>query len=384
MAQHWHYGYNSAGELESATDPNGNTDTYSYNAAGELELTSDPSHQPLQTLNYNDEGRLDSTANGSQPPTESKTDLSGQTQTLLYPNGRLTTVLRFDELGDVLERSDTFNKRALKRTFTYDPLGRMKSATDPAGHTASVEYDESNGNVLSTTDAMNRTWRFENYNSFGEPGVVRRPDKSVSENLTYDPTTGELLSTEQPGAEPITTTYKYAPAGQLESVTEPGGRTTSYSYDANGNLETIGDGRHHTVQVKVNAAGQLESITDQLGNVTEFRYTPDGQLSQIVDPNGSNSKFFYDALGRLERAEDPLHKSALYEYNSLGLLAKRTDRNGGSTKYGYDVDGLLTSEERPGGETLNFSYDPLGRLEETENAAIYTTRGHANSLVFLF
>jgi RHS repeat-associated protein len=371
-SQHVQYGYNPSGELESVTDPDGNTDTYKYDSAGALELVSDPRHQPLQTLKYDEEGRLKSIANGSQPPTKIETNVSGLTQTLLDPNGKLTTVLHFDELGDVLERDDSFNGKTLRHTYTYDPVGRMTSATDPLKHTTSVSYDESNGNVMSTTDAMNRELRYENFNSFGEPETVRRPDKSVLENLTYDPTTGELLSTDQPGAEP--TTYTYNPAGQLKSVTEPGGRTTTYGYDPSGNLETISDGRHHTVQVKVNAAGQLESITDQLGDVTEFRYTPGGQLAQVTDPNGNSSRFFYDALDRLERAEDPLHKSALYEYNALGLLAKRTDRNGGITKYTYNIDGLLTAEERPSKEALNFSYDPLGHLEEADNSAGHIDR----------
>jgi RHS repeat-associated protein len=375
--QHLHYAY-AGGELQSFTDANGNTDTYGYDpTTGNLASVSGPGGRPLQTLQYDADGRLTSVAHGDEPPTEVSTSVADRQETLLDPSGKLTTVLSFDELGDVVERDQVFGGKTLKTTYTYDPVGRLTSITDPLHHVWSQTYDESTGDVLTTTDGAGRTWQLENYNAFGEPGDVRRPDGTVLTYLTYDPNTGALLSDHAPGAAPTTRTY--TPSGQLETVTDPGGRTLRYGYDANGHLGTISDGSGRTIHLTIDAAGRLTGVEDQLGAVTQLEYTPGGQLAQLIDPNHNSYRYFYDPLGRLHQVEDPLSHSTFYEYNAVGEVVKRTDRNGDVTTFDYDADGRLTHEVRPGNDALDFSYDPLGRLIGAEDAAGHVDRTYTDT-----
>jgi RHS repeat-associated protein len=373
--QHYHYAYlTSANELQAVIDPMGNTRSYTYDPqTGELQKVLDPNNQPLQTLTYDATGRLVSIANGSQPATTIATNVGTQQQVILDPNGKLTTVLNYDALGDVTERDDTFNGRTLKTTYAFDAQGRTLSVTDPLQNTTSLQYDQNTGNLLSVSSA-GRSWSFENYNSFSEPGLIRNPDGSIQLTYTYDATTGAVLTEQQPGANP--TTFAYLPSGQLKSVTDPGGRTVGYTYDANGHLATIADSLGRTIRVGIDSAGRVQSVTDQIGNQSLFDYNPDGTLSRITDARKNQWLYSYDALGRVKQLIDPLQHSASYLYNDLGQVQQVTDRNAQITTYGYDVDGLLTKETRPGNDVVNLTYDPLGHLIETDNASSHVDRSY--------
>jgi RHS repeat-associated protein len=374
--QHYHYAYSTSVALQTVTDPMGNIATYTYDPqSGNLQKSLDPNNQPIQALTYDAAGRLVSIANGSQPPTTITTNLAAQQQVILDPNGKLTTVLFFDALGDVTERDDTFSGRTLKTVNTYDAVGRMTSSTDPVLNQARASYDESgtsaDGNLLSYTDAAQRTWSFENYNSFGDPGLIRQPNGTVAETLTYDTTSAALVSSQRPGEPP--TTYTYWPSGQQKSVTDPGGRIVKYAYDTSGNLSSIADSQGGTLNFVEDAAGRTISFKDQIGNLTAYSYYPSGLLSTMTDPNRHVWQYFYDARLRLHQTQDPLGVSSFLDYNDLGLLRQRTDRNGQVTTYQYDVDGLMTQETRPG-DVVNFRYDPLGRLVAADNSGGHSDR----------
>jgi RHS repeat-associated protein len=373
--QHLHYAYTGT-ELTAVTDPNGNTVTYAYDpASGKLQRSNDPNNQPLQTLHYDAGGRLVSIANGNQPPTIISTNLGAQQQTFLDPNGKLTTVLTYDDLGDVVQEDNVFNGRTLTTHFSYDAVGRSTGSMDPLGNTDATVYDEtagpSNGNVLSMSNAGGK-WSFENYNSLGEPGLVRQPDGSVLVTITYDTSTGAVLSTQAPGQ--AATTLTYTADGQVKTVTDPGGRTITRGYDALGHLVSIADSLGRAVTRVVDAGGLVNSFTDQAGNQTRFDYNPDGTMAILTDANLHQTHYFYDSLGRLHQIQDPLGHSIFYNYDAAGLLSQQTDRNGALTSLTYDSDGLLVSEVRPNNDVINYRYDPLGRLIEGDTSATHFDR----------
>jgi RHS repeat-associated protein len=372
--QHIHYVY-GGNELTEVTDPNGNTLTYTYDpVTGKLKRSNDPNNQPLQTLSYDSGGRLVSIANGNQPPTIISTNVGAQQQTVLDPNGQLTTVLTYDDLGDVTQEDNVFNGRTLTSHFSFDAIGRPTGTVDPLGHSSGITYDESpssaNGNVL-TVFANGRTWSLENYNGFGEPGLIREPDNSVLMALTYDPVTAAVTSTQAPGHPQ--TQFVYWPDGQLKSFTDPGGRSVNFAYDPNGNLASISDSLGRATKLSIDAAGLVRSVTDQIGIVTKFDYYPDGSLQAVTDGNLNKSQYFYDSLMRLHQAKDGLGHSTFYDYNDVGLVKQRTDRNAVVTSYSYDADGVLTQEARPNNDLTTFSHDPLGQIIGANN-----TSGHVD------
>ena len=376
-SQHLKYAYFTSGpnELQTFTDANGNATTFNYDpTTGNLTTAVGPNSVAQETLHYDAQGRLVSIQNGSQPPTMISTAPGAQQQALLDPNGQLTTVLTYDDRGDVIESDDSFGGKVLKSTYTYDSVGRMTGLTDPLQHSATITYDESNtpanGNLLSVT-ANGRTWSLENYNSFGEPGLIRQPDGSVLATLTYDATTGAVTTVQAPGQNP--STFTYFPGGQLKSVADPGGRVTSFTYDSNGNPATISDGQHVS-HVSFDSAGNLRSVTDEAGNQTSLDYYPDGSLKSVTDANQHQWQYFYDGLLRLTQAKDPLGKSVSYQYDTVGNLTQRTDRNGAVTSFAYDVDGNLTQVVAPNNDISSYTYDPIDRLVEADNASSHIDR----------
>jgi RHS repeat-associated protein len=338
-----------------------------------LQQSLDPNNQPTQALNYDASGRLVSIANGSEPPTTISTNVGAQQQQILDPNGKLTTVLTYDDQGDVLERDDSFSGKILRTLYSYDAAGRPTGLTDPLNNNSSLQYDPATGNLTSMSSG-GRTWSLENYNSLGEPGLIRQPDGSVQMTFSYDQKTGALLTQQQPGANP--TTFSYYPNGALKSVTDPGGRTIFYGYDAIGNLATISDTLGRTIKVSIDSSGKVRTVTDQLGNQTAFDYNSDGSLKQMTDARQSQWKYGYNSLGQLNQLTDPLGNSATYLYNDLGELQQQTDRNGQLTTYAYDVDGQLIKETRPGNDISNFIYDPLGRLTTADNPSSHVDRSY--------
>jgi len=375
-AQHLRYSYSSTGpnELQTFTDPVGNVTTFNYDSTtGNLASAVGPNSTAQQTLHYDAAGRLISIQNGSQPPTTISTAAGAQQQTLLDPNGKLTTVLTYDDRGDIVERDDSFNGKTIKTTYTYDLVGRLTGITDPLLHSATITYDESatpaNGNLLSVS-ANGRTWSLENYNTFGEPGLIRQPDGSVLATIAYD-AHGAITTLQAPGQAP--TTFTYFAGGQLQTVMDPGGRVTSYTYDANGNPATISDGQNIT-HVSFDSAGILRSVTDEAGNQTSLDYYADGSLKTVTDGNQHQSQYFYDGLLRLTQAEDPLGRSVFYKYDDVGNLTQRTDRNGAVTTFAYDVDNDLTRVTAPNNDIRNYTYDPVGRLIEADNATSHIDR----------
>jgi RHS repeat-associated protein/uncharacterized repeat protein (TIGR01451 family) len=380
--QHLRYSYFSSGlnELETFVDATGNSHSYRYDATtGNLALESDANNQPVETLQYDASGRLVSVASGSAPPTVIGTSPDLHQQVFLDPSGNLTTVLVYDDFGDVVEQDQASGGQpALKTVFTYDGAGRMTSVTDPLNHTTSATYDESdtphNGEQLTVTDAAGRTYTFQGYNSFGQPGSVLQPGGAVLVSFSYDPTTGALISTQRPGQNP--TTYQYYDNGLLRSILDPGGRIEQYAYDANGHLYSAADSQGHTVYFNVDAAGNVKSVTDQIGNQTNYSYNGDGSLASVKDADLNTWSFFYDQQGRMKQITDPLTKSTYYGYNSLGQLNQRTDRNGDVTAFTYDMDGNLIKEVRPNNDVVNYGYDALSRLIEADNASSHVDRSY--------
>ena len=379
--QHVHYSYfGSANELQTVTDPNGNVDTYAYDpASGDLASVTGPGSTPISALTYDASGRLQSVSTNGSPAVTISTSADLQQQTYTDPNGALTVVLTYDSLGDVVQEDDVFNGQKLTSKFQYDAVGRVTDAIDPAGNETQTQYDESatsaNGNVLSVTQVnLNRTWSYQNYNSFGEPGQLVNPDGSVMMTLTYDPNTAALLSSQVPG-QPASM-LSYWPSGQLKQQVDPAGRQINYTYDSNGNLASVSDGSNPPLQVSYDAAGLLRTVTDPVGNQTRYDYWPSGQLKTLTNGRNNVWQYFYDSLDRLDHVTDPLLATTQYHYNAAGQLDRVTDRNNAVTSYVYDVDGNLIQENRPGGDVLHFGYDPIGRLIEADSAASHIDRSY--------
>jgi RHS repeat-associated protein len=136
---------------------------------------------------------------------------------------------------------------------------------------------------------------------------------------------------------PIPVTYQYGPNGNLTQKTDARGITTTFSYDAL-NRVTLRDYSDTTPDVSyaydtaTNGQGRLSAVSssvsvtsytgyDALGRVTASRQTTDGQDYTF--------SYSYDRAGNLTSQTYPSGKVMVSEYDSAGRLAG-VKRQGGS------------------------------------------------------
>jgi YD repeat-containing protein len=133
--------------------------------------------------------------------------------------------------------------------------------------------------------------------TFHEPTVVVDGNGNRT-TMTYDQTTGELLTVTD--ALNHTTAYVYYPAGGtyaglVRTVTGPNGNVTSYGYDANRHVTTESDGYGSavasTTTMLYDAAGNLlsettgQSVTASYAHpsTTSYGYDPINRVNQQID-----------------------------------------------------------------------------------------------------
>nr|WP_275888150.1 RHS repeat-associated core domain-containing protein [Nonomuraea lactucae] len=393
-------GTTPAGLAASKTDARGNAWTYRYTSAGDLAEQTNP--EGLVTkLGYDTLGRLTNSTEVSQAhPDGVKTSFTydglGRMLTQTEPGVKneisdvthtKRTTFAYDADGNKLSEkiSDLTGGDAERATvYTYDPLGRAESITDPEGGVVRQAWNTL-GQMIRVTDARGAVVE-HGYSDRGQ--LVSRTLKGW---------TGSPVNP-QPARDVPLESFSYDLGGRLAAHVDAMGRKTTYTY-FNDNLpaKKIAD------DVKLNGSTTprdvvLEDNTyDAAGNrtklitgggtaTTEFVYDAATRLtSQTFDPGALNRKtaFVYDANGNVLRstltgAGTPRAEVTESAYNKVNQATKTTVENGDQdliSTYSYDDRGLVTATTDPRGNasgatasdfTSTLRYDLLGRLIEVK------------------
>ena len=353
------YSYSSSGDLVASTDARGDVTTYAYDSSHDLlSVTGPTSSAPVTQMHYGSSGRLVSITNAEGQTTQVTNNVGQRTQTVVDPNGSLTTVYSYDSLGDLVLEDQVADGQDLVTSWTYDTLGQVLSRTNPDGDTIHAAYNPA-GQVTSVTNADGQTTSYA-YNSLDEVTSVIGPRGVPLASLAYD-SAGNLTSVTEGAQATSTWSYAYTAGGLLASATDPAGATAQLSYDSNGNLASAAVPGGATTAYSVNASGQVQSTTNPDGVKTSFTYDGNGDLTSVTDGNGHTTSYAYDGNGDLTSVTNPLGQVTRYTYNSGSQLTSVENGDGQSIAYTYDVDGNLTSISAPG-ETLTYTYDPFSRL----------------------
>ena len=103
------------------------------------------------------------------------------------------------------------------------------------------------GNILSVTDALNRT------TNYGYDDLDRQTSRTNALNQT--------------------TTISYNKVGNILTINSPiAGQTTSYGYDKLNRKTSTTDALGQTQSVVYNTLGNISSTTDELGRTTSYEY----------------------------------------------------------------------------------------------------------------
>lgn len=320
-------------------------------------------------------------------------DRSGNTVTLTYANGRISTAtdatgrsISFTWTGNYLTKvTDLISVPNRMYQYAYDGLGNLIQYTDPDGKVTRYGYGPNN-ELREVIDA-NGNQAIVNYNSAG--AVRRLAACGYLLEVSYNKGLRQTYAVEKVGSSAQTTTYTFNAAGNLVNQagnccgfnttfeydaannitkrTDGIGHSTIYTYDNRGNRLTEKDALNKTITFVYHPVfNKVTSVTDKKGNTTTFTYDAKGNLTQINRPLGSTQQYVYDANGNLTSMTDGNGNTTTFVYNAPGYLTGITYPIG-SEIYGYDAAGNLTALTDANSHASTFNYDVLNRLEAVTN-----------------
>jgi RHS repeat-associated protein len=272
---------------------------------------------------------------------------------------------------DVLDNLTQVSQGVQTRTFVYDSLKRLISATNPESGTISYQYDN-NGNLTQKTDARGVITTFA-YDALNRPTT-----RSYSDGTP-------------------TVTYKYDSAtygrGRLASVSSSVSTTNYTAYDALGRVKSanqVTDGQTYATSYDYNLAGNRTSMTYPSGRVLTIEYD---QASRVAGMRDQQSGVYYAGASATDTSnliQYAAHGAVsimrlgngLWEHTNfnnrlqpleIGLGTASTNSSKLQLSYNYggtNNNGNVQSITSVNGVTVTqtFGYDALNRLTtSTEN-----------------
>jgi RHS repeat-associated protein len=296
---------------------------------------------------------------------------------------------------DTLDSLITVNQGAQTRSFVYDSLKRLSSATNPESGTVSYQYDN-NGNLTQKTDArspaivttytydaLNRVAsRSYQYDPSGTPAVTYTYDStgisngkgrlaSVSSSVStynysgYDAMGRVLGGSETLGGQSYQMSYSYDLAGHLLTQAYPSGHTANYNYDQAGRLGdkdaqhlaftgNLGDGTQRNYATAISYDSASHWTREQFGTATPL----------YNKRHYNNREQLYDMRLSTVNDDSNWNRGAIINYYSLanyGFGTTGSDTNGNL----YVQQHWIPTDDQMSSYTMhqqNYSYDSLNRI----------------------
>lgn len=374
------YGYDTNGNVRTATDVAGRTTTYYYDAL----------NRPYLTV----------TADGAN--TRIDYDPDGNVWKVTDPRGLVTTYL-YNGFGDVTTRTSPDTKTT---TFGYDAGGRLTSESRANGVSITYGYDLLSRPTSRTSAGVTETFTYDE-GTYGKGRLTRLNDATGQTTFAYT-AAGELTQQVNTiSGTNYTTSWSYDAAGRATGMSYPGGLVLGYNYDVYGRLASVtsnlggawstlassflyqpasasryawlfGNGRGRGVSL--DADRRVTALTSPGVQGLRFGYNTTNTTQWIADDVwGLNSSFGYDSADRLSsvaRVGDDqsfafadltnrtsqVRQGATHSYGLDGVSNRLMSISGGSNRsFIYDNSGNLTSENL-NGVPIGYGYDVFSRL----------------------
>jgi YD repeat-containing protein len=394
--------YTKTNPFRGTTAPAGTTTTYYYDAVGRPVETLEQNGNKLQWC-YNDAASypssllpiqncsvhlgsapigswVDSTdENGNH--WQRTSDSFGRLTEVMEPNGSsqvptMETDYIYNALNDLTSvtqwggASGSAGKRG--RSFIYNSLSQLQSATNPETGTVGYAYDV-NGNVQSRTDArgVTTTYSYDQLN--------RLLSKTYSNDLNGTPLSCFLYNLSTLGVGRLTSAWTQSASATTSCSTSAAFLTkrTIVAYDPMGRIvseqqytpASQASGTFYSPQYTYDLAGNLTSSTD---GVTPSPTTPGTFLTFT---------YCYDGAGRLQLLSsnwiDPTHPQWLFIAQSIPCSTTSSPTLSSTP---YTAFGALMNAEYGSGLTLNRAYDQRLRMTgeiDTGSIVAVPTSGNA-------
>jgi len=207
------YAYNAQGWLGVKVDRNNGVTSYAYDALGRM--TSESAGPVVTATAYYASGPVKSSANGTLTLNYTYDDRGGLASETESSNGATLSskAYEYDARGLRTKLAAAMPGQAVTTTYTYDELGRLKTAAE-GGKTATYTYD-ANGNRAS----------------LATPGAVTTYTYNLANLVTGMANTAN-------GAVVSSYSYTYYRDGNQASKKDKNNETVTYTYDGSGRLLT--------------------------------------------------------------------------------------------------------------------------------------------------
>ncbi len=339
----------------------GHLTSFAYDAANRLLSETNPLGQ-VTSYGYNPDGTRATKKDGKGNVTKYAYDANGRLSGVTFADGS-QYLFAYDSRGHrTLEQSPDES-----RSFTYDALGRMASATDAQlQKTIAYGYDAAGNRTRLSYDGLSTAYGYDPANRLS---ALTDPDGETS-YLTYDPG-GRRASLAQGNG--VVTSYGYDAANRTLSIGRPGALPSfAYSYDLNGNPLTKSYTGGTQDQYFYDPANRLIAYTGPSGVRAQYGYTGSGDLQVIEGLSSTGAPTFETSFQ--ENAFDqvtqfqPGHALITYGYDANGNRTGQTSQDQSVypyppqqvTSYSWTDDDRLGSVTLPSGQLDAFKYDANG------------------------
>jgi RHS repeat-associated protein len=367
--------YDSAGNLLSRTDPNGNMTTYAHNI---------PAH-PQDVGSITDaEGRVviltyDNYGNLATTTTTPIIGVASTSQRVFNADGQPTCLLAPTQYAAGVRCPAPGASVPLGATgLEYEPSTGLKSAeVNPVGGRTTYGYDADN-NITSTTGVVGATTSTvtTTYDFASRPLTRTVGAGSTSPRTTtwaYDlapAATGNCLNTVpgsvwcaiQTDSAGKVTTYYYTARGRLAGLNQPGNRLQKAAYRKDDQVAVVTSPSGTTLTAAYYDDGRLQSLTPST-TMTPISYTyfPDGQRASMTDGTGTTN-YTYDFARRPTSITDGANQTVGYGWDKSNGLKTLTYPSGRIVTNNYDGAGRMTSVNDGAGHTTTFTLNASGAI----------------------
>ena len=362
------YTYDLEGNLTTLTSPMGREERYVYDAGGRRIQRLTPSGNVIiydyDTLNaLADKLYQDGNEEESDHPVRMGYNAMGQRVSMEDITG--ASSYTYDGLGRLKTATNGSGKTV---TYEYDEADNLKAILYPDGKKVSYAYDK-NDNIILLMDRDGRSTSYE-YDPLNRLTAVRRPDGTVS-TYTYN-ARNEVLEAENTcscGFLISDYQYTYDNGGLItKEVAKECLFTSNKDYGHKGGED---DPCIHTGTNPWQNQNPEWETTER-----NFIYDDNGQLIKCTESKGQFDKatytYEYDEAGNRTFAKKEKLYSYLeswqirYAYNDDNQMTEAKKREGNLTKqytFQYDANGNLTKECFRNKAEVTYQYDTENRLK---------------------
>jgi RHS repeat-associated protein len=292
-----------------------------------------------------------------------------------------TTAWSLDVQGRSLAEEQLAGTQLVTTTWQRDEHGQVVAATDPRGFTTFYTYDygvyadghTGAGDLLQVDSPDGSSVHYQYEHTFHH--VTEATDGlGQTTTSTYDPNTGDLLTTTDPLGNTSSNVWGSGPeAGLLLASTDADGRTTSYGYDSERHLTATTDALNQTTSQTYDQAGNPASRTDAAGRTTLTSYDGRNELVVQINPAGDSTTSVFDAYGDPTATIDGRGLITENEYDGRGYRTATIEGVGQAdartSTYEPDAAGNVTATVDPAGNLALQAFDDLNRVTASLDAA---------------